>query len=196
MISSAPTSLVKSLRVPGYLLLGIASVLPMLDLLVSVMPFRPSTVVWRFGAVGLFSSAIGAPLLILFFIYVLAQFAGDRKVKLLVGVIAALITVSLVAAAGAFVLDALQMRQRIQPAAQVKFMTASIQAVLKIALEGLAALVLAISVFRSSRESRSASAARTESGRSGSPLLVGRPTARPVISEPVPEPAPKASVEE
>lgn len=195
MISSAQTSLVRSLRVPGYVILGIATVLPMLDLLVSVMPLRPSTVVWRFGAVGLYSSAIGTPLLILFFIYVLAHLSGDRKVRIAVGVIAALITVSLIAAAGAFVLDALQMRQRIQPAAQTRFMTASVQAMLKLALEGLAALVLAVSVFRSARAAKAAPAARVESGRSGSPLLVGRPSARPVVAEAV-EPAPRVSVEE
>lgn len=195
MISSAPTSLVRSLRVPGYVILGIAMVLPMLDLLVSVMPLRPSTVVWRFGAVGLYSSAIGTPLLILFFIYVLAHLSGDRKVRIVVGVISALIAVSLVAAAGAFILDALQMRQRIQPAAQTRFMTASVQAMLKLALQGLAALVLAVSVFRSSKAAKLAPAARTESGRSGSPLLVGRSAGRPSVPE-VAQPAPRAAVDE
>jgi hypothetical protein len=192
----APSNLVRNIRLPGYLILGIAMVLPLLDLLVSVMPLRPSTVVWRFGAVGLYSSAIGAPLLILFFVYVLAQLSGDKKITLFVGVIAALIALSLVAATGAFVLDALQMRQRIQPAAQTRFMTASVQAMLKIALEGLASLVLAFSAFRASRTTKAAvPATRAESGRSGSPMLVSRPSARAVAAE-APEPAPRVSTEE
>ena len=191
MIQTAPSSLVRNLRVPGYVILAIATLLPALDLLVSVMPLRPSTVVWRFGFVGLFSSAIGAPLLLLFFIYVLALFAGDRKITVLVGVVAAIITFLLVAAAGAFILDALQMRQRIQPAAQTRFMTATVQAMLKLALEGLASLVLAISVFRSLRAVKVAPVARTDSGRSGSPLLVNRPSARQVVADTA-DPAPRA----
>lgn len=199
MISSAPSNLVRSIRWPGYVILAIAMVLPMLDLLVSVMPFRPATVVWRFGAVGLYSSAIGAPLLILFFIYVLSLMAGDRKVTLVVGILAGLITLSLVAFAGAFILDALQMRQRIQPAAQTRFMTASVQAMLKLALEGLASVVLAISAVRASRATKSsAPAARAESGRSSSPLLVGRPSVRTIAPTPdkAPAPAPQVPAEE
>ena len=196
MISPAPSNLVRNIRLPGYLILGIAMVLPLLDLLVSVMPLRPSTVVWRFGAVGLYSSAIGAPLLLLFFIYVLAQLSGDKKITVFVGVISTLIALSLVAAAGAFVLDALQMRQRMQPAAQTKFMTASVLAVIKIALEGLASLALAFSAFRASRTTKAvAPVARAESGRSGSPMLVSRPSARAAALE-APEPAPRVTTEE
>ena len=198
MISPAPatSNIVRNIRLPGYLILGIAAFLPMLDLLVSVMPLRPSTVMWRFGAVGFYSSAIGAPLLILLFIYFLAQLSGDKKITIFVGIISALIALSLVAAAGGFVLDALQMRQRIQPAAQPKFMIASVQAVFKIALEGLASLVLAVSAFRASRTTKAAMpAARAESGRSGSPMLVSRPSARAVAVE-APQPAPRISTEE
>lgn len=196
MISPAPSNLVRNIRLPGYVILGIAMVLPMLDLLVSVMPLRPSTVMWRFGAVGLYSGAIGATLLILFFIYVLAQLSGDKKITLFVGVISALIALSLVAAAGGFVLDALQMRQRIQPAAQPRFMLASVQGMLKIGLELLASLVLAISAFRAARTTKAVvPAARAESGRSGSPMLVSRPSAR-VVAVDAPAPAPRISTEE
>ena len=191
MITTAPSNLVRNLRIPGYVILGIAMVLPMLDLLVAIMPFKPATVVWRFGAVGLYSSAIGTPLLLLLFIYMLAHVAGDRKVTMVVSVLAALIALSLVAGSGAFVLDTLQMRQRIQPAAQTKFMTASVQAILKLALEGLGALVLAISAFRAGRGIKSLPVARVESGRSSSPLLVGRPSVRQPLPAPV-EPAPQA----
>ncbi len=183
MITTAPNSFLRHLRVPGYLILFIAMILPLLDLLVSVMPLRPTTVVWRFGAVGLFSSAIGAPLLILFFIYVLAVFAGDRKITMLVGIVSALICLSLILGSGAFVLDALQMKQRVQPAAQTRFMTASVQAMLKLGMQGLGSLVLAISAFRALKAAKSAPVARSAEPRAASSLLVGRSAARPVVAE-------------
>jgi hypothetical protein len=175
MTSPAPTSsLARRLRVPGYLFFGIAMILPILDLLVSVYPIRLGTVVWRFGAVGLLSSAIGAPLLVLFFIFALALFLGDRRVVLTVGIVASLIALLLVAGAGSFALDALQMKRRVQEAAQQRFMMASMQAMLKLILEGISAIVLAISAFRTVNSKLKAPAAtRTESRSSGS-LVMGR----------------------
>ena len=181
--AAAPNALVRRLRVPGYLILGIAMVLPLLDLLVSVMPLRPTTVVWRFGAVGLLSSAIGAPLLILFFIFVLAYLAGDRKVVVLCAVLAALIALTMIAGAGTFALDSLQMKRRVQEAAQSRFLLASAQAMMKLGLEGLAALVLAVSAFRTVKGAKAVAIARTEA-RPSSSLLMGRAaSARPVTGE-------------
>ena len=171
--AAAPNALVRRLRAPGYLILGIAMVLPLLDLVVSVNPFRPSTVVWRFGAVGLLSSAVGAPLLVLFFVFVLAYFSGDRKVMILCTALAALIALLMIGGAGTFALDALQMKRRVQAAAQPRFIMASVQAMMKLALEGLAALVLAVSAFRTLKGAKAAPATRTEA-RASSSLLMGR----------------------
>jgi hypothetical protein len=188
--AAAPNALVRRLRAPGYLILGIAMVFPLLDLLVSVLPLRPATVVWRFGAVGLLSSAIGAPLLILFFIFVLAYFSGDRKIMVVCAAIAALIALVMIGMAGTFALDALQMKRRVQAAAQAKFLMACAQALLKLAFEGLAALVLAVSAFRTLRGAKAAPVARTEA-RPSSSLLMGRAAgARPITAEVAQIPAP------
>ncbi len=180
MTSPAPSSPVRPsnspvrhVRVPGYLFFGIAMLLPILDLLISVYPLRPGTVVWRFGAVGLLSSAIGAPLLVLFLVFVLAVLAGDRRVIIAVGVIAALIGLLLVAGTGSFALDALQMKRRVQEAAQQRFMMASMQAMLKMILEGFSAIVLAIYAFRTVNKTKIVPASRSESRGSGS-LVMGR----------------------
>ena len=181
--AAAPNALARRLRVPGYLILGIAMVLPLLDLLVSVMPLKPSTVVWRFGAVGLLSSAIGAPLLILFFIYVLAFLSGDRKIVAVCAALAAVIALLMIAGAGTFALDALQMKRRVQEAAQARFLLASAQAMMKLGLEGLAALVLAVSAFRTLKGAKAAAVARAEA-RPSSSLLMGRAaSARPITGE-------------
>ena len=192
MISSAPNSLVRHLRVPGYLFLGIATVLPLLDLLISVYPLRPATVVWRFGAVGLLSSAIGAPLLVLFFVFALAVFAGDRKIIITVGIISAIIALVLIGGAGAFALDALQMKRRVQEAAQQRFTMASIQAMLKLLLEGGAAIVLAFSAFRTLARAKVAPATRSEPRGSSAGLVMGRQSSR--IAAPIAEAPPPAAI--
>ena len=148
MITSAPNNVVRRLRVPGYLFLGIAMILPVIDLFVLVYPLRLTQVIWRFGAVGLLSSAVGAPLLVLFFVFALALFAGDRKVVAAVGVLAALIALLLIGGAGSFSLDALQMKRRVQAAAQLKYLMTAGQALVKLLIEALSAIVLSVSAFR------------------------------------------------
>ena len=182
MISSAPNSLARHLRAPGYLFFGIAMLLPVLDLLISIYPFRIGTVVWRFGAVGLLSSAVGAPLLVLFFVFALALFAGDRKVVIAVGVLAALIALLLISGSGSFVLDALQMKRRVQAAAQERFMMASAQAMLKLVLESITAIVLALSAFRALSRAKVFAAQRNEP-RGSAALVMGRQSSpRPAVA--------------
>jgi hypothetical protein len=181
MTPPAPNSLARHLRVPGYLFFGIAMILPVLDLLVSVYPIRLDTVVWRFGAVGLLSSAIGAPLLVLFFVFALAVFCGDKKVIMTVGVVASLIALLLVAGTGSFALDALQMKRRVQAAAQQRFMLASAQAMLKLILEAISAVVLAITAFRTMNKAKIVAAPRSEARGSGS-LVMGRPSSQRIVA--------------
>ena len=158
-------------------------VLPLLDFIVMLMPLRPATVMWRYGAVGLLSSAIGVPLLMLFFIYVLAYFCGDRKIMVLCAVLATVVVLFMIVGTGTFALDALQMMRRIQEAAQPKFLMASAQAMTKLALEGLAAIILAVSAFRTLKGAKAAPASRTEA-RPSSSLLMGRSSgARPITGE-------------
>jgi len=173
MTPPAPNSLARHLRLPGYLFFGIAMILPMLDLLVSVYPIRLGTVVW--------SSAIGAPLLVLFFIFALSVFLGDRKVIITVGVIASLVALLLIAGTGSFALDALQMKRRVQAAAQQRFMLASMQAMLKLILESISAIVLAISAFRALSKAKAVSATRSEARGAGS-LIMGRPSSTRTVA--------------
>ncbi len=189
--AAAPNPFIRRLRAPGYLILGIAMVLPLIDLVVSLSPLRPTTLMWRFGAVGLLASAIGAPLLVLFLIYVLAYFSGDRKVMVLCAVLAALIALMMIGGAGTFMLDALQMKRRIQEAAQARFLMASAQALFKMGLQGIAALVLAVSAFRTIKGVKTLPGPRGSSN-----MLVGRPSvARPITAElpVIPSVAPQAT---
>ena len=171
-MSTAP-DLLRRLRAPGYLIMAVTSILPLIDLLMAISPMHPGTVMWRFGAVGLVSSAVGAPLLVLTLIYALALLSGDRKVVVAVGVIAALIALLLLIGAGAFTLDALQMKSRVNPVALDKFKGASALALLKLLVMCVASIVLAVSAFRAARQSKR-EVVRT--ARPSGKLVVGQPT--------------------
>jgi hypothetical protein len=175
LISAAPMPLaadsLRRIRVPAYLIFAVTSIFPLIDLILTVLPFHPGTVMWRFGTVGLLSSAIGAPLLVLVLIYAVALWAGDRPGVITVSVLAALICVVLLIGAGSFTLDALQMKGQVNPQAMDKFKVASAMALLKLVVLGLSAAVLAISAWRSSRGAKRVVA---RAGRPNAGLVVGQ----------------------
>jgi hypothetical protein len=179
MTSSAP-DLVRRLRAPGYLIMAVTSILPLIDLLMAISPMHFGTVMWRFGAVGLISSAIGAPLLVLVLVYALALLCGDRKVVVTVGVIAVIIAVVMLVGAGSFTLDALQMKGRVNPAALDKFKGASALALVKLVVMGISAIVLAVSAFRSARLAKKEV---VRAARPGATLIVGQPAPKTAVPE-------------
>lgn len=162
---------IRRYRVPAYLIFAVTSILPMVDLVMTIWPMHPGTVMWRFGAVGLVSGAIGAPLLVLTLVYAVALFAGDRRVVITVSILAALIGLFLLIGAGAFSLDALQMKGRVNPQALDKFKTASAVALIKLLVLGFSSLFLSVSAFRASRTAKR-EAARVS--RPGATLVVGQ----------------------
>jgi len=179
MTSSAP-DLIRRLRAPGYLIMAVTSILPLIDLLMAISPMHLGTVMWRFGAVGLISSAVGAPLLVLTLVYALALLSGDRKVVITVGVIAAVVALLMIVGAGSFTLDALQMKSRVNPAALDKFKGASALALLKLVVMGIASIVLAVSAFRSARLSKRETVRAT---RPNATLIVGQSAPKAGIPE-------------
>jgi len=170
-MTPSSSDLIRRLRTPAYLIMAVTSILPLIDLLMAISPMHLGTVMWRFGAVGLISSAIGAPLLVLVLIYALALLCDDRKVVLTVGIIATIIAVLMIAGAGSFALDALQMKGRVNPAALDKFKGASALALVKLLVMGVSAVVLAVSSFRSAKVMKRETARVT---RPNSTLVVGQ----------------------
>ena len=181
-MTPSASDLVRRLRAPGYLIMAVTSILPLIDLMMAISPMHPGTVMWRFGAVGLISSAIGAPLLVLVLIYALALLSGDRKVVITVGIIAAIIAVFMLIGSGSFALDALQMKGRVNPAALDKFKGASALALVKLLAMCVSSIVLAVSAFRSARLMTKRETVRAT--RPGATLVVGQAaTSKPVVAE-------------
>lgn len=185
MIPAATAPLASRLRVPGYLILGIATILPLIDLLIQVWPLRVGTLAWRFGFVGLFSDRVSAPILLLFLMYALALASGDRKVMIFIAAVSALLALFLLSGMGSFALDTLQMKRRVPPAQVAKFNVTAVQAMAKLGLQALSALVLSVSIFNTIRKAPKVVPARGE-GRGQSSLIVGRsPTAARASAAPV-----------
>ena len=180
-MTPSASDLIRRLRAPAYLIMAVTSILPLIDLLMAISPMHFGTVMWRFGAVGLISSAIGAPLLVLVLIYALALLSGDRKVVITVGIIAAIIAVLMIGGAGSFALDALQMKSRVNPVALDKFKGASALALVKLLVMGVSAIVLAVSAFRSAKLMKRDTVRVT---RPNAGLVVGQASApKPALSE-------------
>lgn len=181
---AAPSDAIRRFRTPAYLIFTLAAILPTVELILAISPVKPSQVMWRFGAVGLFASAAAAPLIMLLLLYGLALFSEDRVVLYVIGVVAALGAAVLIASAGSFTLDALQMKRQVNPPAMTKFAVASVQALAKLLLQGVAAAVLSVSAFRAAR------ALKREVARParGSTLVVGQP-AKPKVTERADAPA-------
>jgi len=173
-MTPSASDLIRRLRAPAYLIMAVTSILPLIDLLMAISPVHFGTVMWRFGAVGLISSALGAPLLVLVLVYALALLSGDRKVVITVGVIAVVMALLMLVGAGSFSLDALQMKSRVNPVALDKFKGASALALVKLLVMGVSAIVLAVSAFRSAKLMKRETVRVT---RPSASLIMGQPGA-------------------
>src|SRR4051812_17278220 len=107
---SMSAAAIRLIRVPAYLILSMAMILPLLDYANGLVPFQLGDAIWRFGAVSLIASYAVATTVQLFFLYVVAVLAGDRKVLYLLAGIAILAAVALLGSSGMYGLDALQAR--------------------------------------------------------------------------------------
>ena len=172
MLSSAATAQLRRLRAPGYLILSIALGLPLLELVLSLLPFRPDAVTWRFAAEGILSSAVAAPMLALLLIFAIGLATDDRIAVLAVALLAAILAVILIGGAGSFILDALEMRRRVNSAQLSRFTSATALATFKLVLQAIAGITLSIAAFRARQAIKLAPTGPIDPS---SALIMGRP---------------------
>ena len=147
-------------RAPAYFVAGLMFFIPLIDIAVNASPYRIHDPNWR---VALITTSVGASATILFALlitYLVGVFAEDRPTGWLVGIISALMAVLCIGAAGAFVLDALQLRAQVPPGLEGRYNLASAWAFAKICLAVAGAAVLSINAFRSARSMQRASGRR------------------------------------
>jgi hypothetical protein len=173
---SAAEGLFRAIRTPAYLILTLAIALPFFDYVNGLFPLHLGDPLWRFGATSLIASYAVATTVQLFFLFVVAVGAGDRRVLIVVCVIGALMAVGLLAGSALYILDAIQTRARTSAGTQTRLeMTAGLVMFKLIALT-ISNIVLARAAMKASRQ------VRVPSGKSDQ-VIVRRPSV-PVTPQP------------
>ena len=161
------------LRTPGYLILSVVAIMPLLDFVAGLWPMHLADSSWRFGAIGLFSSYAVGILAELFLMFALAVAANDRKVLVAIGTVAALLALALVASSASYALDALQTRARVTPDSFKRFDFVAVEGFVKLMLVLVSSVVLSRSAFKGSRRD-GATAGRVNG--TATPLVAARPS--------------------
>ncbi len=171
----------RHLAAPTYLVALALIVIPPFDALMQVIPMRLHDARWRFGFVGMSSNALMIPVVGLLIAFIGASYFEHRQFQRVLGVASIVIAVFILILLGFFVLDALQVRSSVTPAALLAFKVASFTACFK-SLLGVATLgAFALSAFRAPRPVQPVKSQR------GAELVIGvktssRPSAPPVVS--------------
>lgn len=141
---------------------------PLLDLAAGVGSINPGEVPWRFGALGLLSGALVLPMVGLGLLLTASVLLDQPGLTRVIGGLAALGLLVILAVIVIFALDALQVRAQIRQEAKRPFDLATVKALATYALESLVALTLAIQSFKLARSASAQKGAR----KAASPLVV------------------------
>jgi hypothetical protein len=159
-VPSSVERTLKYVRTAGYVILLFAVLFPLLDLGSSLVPTHFDSATWRFGATGLVSNYMMGASIELLLMVLLALFSNQRRVLLVLAAITAIVTVALLGGSLLFVLDAIQTRSKVAPAALHRFELASVIALLKMLVFAFANGALARGALRGAREERFGSRAK------------------------------------
>lgn len=136
----------------AYLILLAAVALPALDAMSSLWPAQYASLTWRYTALSLIASSVGAPLVLLLFGYLIATLAGDRPVLIALLVFSVLLVVIIVAGSTLFLLDYVQLRGRLQVDTLSRFDAATSLSALKYLVNGILYVLLGVSILRTHRQ--------------------------------------------
>lgn len=121
---------------PAYLVAASLSIIPPVDTVLQIIPFRLGDPRWRFGAFGLLSNAMMIPMIGLLIAFVVSSYFEHRTFQRILGVVAAVVGVAALIGLGLFALDVLQVQRDVKPTGRIAFYvagsTASIKAILGI----------------------------------------------------------------
>src|SRR5690606_17216411 len=157
----------RSLLSAVYPVLLVLAVNPLVQVLVSISPYRLDDVSWRFGATGMLIAAAPGALLALGLMLLLAALLDHRAAARWMGIFAILFAVIVGVAVISFGLDALQVRRMIREDAKPRFDSESLKALLTVVLTAPALLwagLKAIGFAKGSGEKRDVD---------GPPIVVG-----------------------
>jgi hypothetical protein len=169
----------RSLAMPTYLVALALIVIPPFDTIMQLMPLRLGDPRWRFGAFGLLSNAMMIPLVGLLFAFIAATIYEHARTRQLLGVATLLIAVCTAGGFVLFGLDALQIRQDVQPNARLAVKVASVTAAAKSILGMITLAGFSYAAFKGAKHTR---VTKPKKG-SGGLILGSRPN--PLAAPPV-----------
>ena len=162
-MSVPPSDLLRRVRVPTYLVAALITVISLAEISVAIWPFHFGNVGWRISVAGVSSGAVGFLLLVWVASLAVAIAQRERGVIWLVFVLSAFVAVFAAGGVAIFALDGLQMKGQIKPEMMDRYNLSFVWGTIKIILDGIAALGVAVSAFRTGRliggQERTASAA-------------------------------------
>jgi hypothetical protein len=152
-----------------YLLALCLCVAPLLQTLGSLWPPHFDEATWRYGAVGIFLSAVGAAPLGLLIALGAAVPLGHRVILRTVGVLAIILTLLVLIVCGAFALDVLQVRSIVRPEVRGGFDLGAAKAVFMALVVMVTSILIAIASFRTASPEP-----RRRTRRNGADLIVAQ----------------------
>jgi len=137
----------------GYSTAVMLVVVPLGEAMAAVMPMAAGSAQWRFGAVGLFSRALLLALAGAVMSAYIASTNEHRRTLRTIAVLSGIASALLLAVAGTFAMDALEMSSRVTGVAQRAFRIASVNALVKLVAVCVVTAMLARSGWKASRSS-------------------------------------------
>lgn len=134
-----------------YLCAFVLFFLPYFQALAGLWPLRMGEVRWRFQAAGSMSGILMLPFLGLAFGLSIARSVGQRGITRLIGAVAGLTVLSLMAGMGLFFLDALQIKSIVRDAQMADFVKAVATATIAMTIMLCAFTFLTFVAFRSKK---------------------------------------------
>ena len=131
----------------GYFLAFLLIVTPAIDYATNITPWRPGSVDWRYAAVGLLSGFLLTPLLGMALASLLAA-TGQRRARVVVGIVNVLCAAGLVILIPLYALDFLQVRASVPAADVAPFTLGGLKALAKHVTAAIAFLWLGVALLR------------------------------------------------
>jgi hypothetical protein len=164
---------IQRIRGTAYFLAFLLIFLSVGEIVATAFPFHVSVPLWRFS-IGAMAGVSSATILVgIFLALVVAAVDESRRALWIVCTVAALFGVAYLGLAGAFLLDALQIKGTTGSNDPARFKVSSAWVFMKLALSSVAFLLLSLTAGRATRSQ--SKEVRGKNQDPVSPLLVGRP---------------------
>jgi hypothetical protein len=135
------------IRRPAYFVLIFVTLMPLVEVLANLWPYKLTTPMWRFGAVGAVTGVL-TPMMIGFVLLVaVALLAEDRVFLWLFAIVGAVVAIIVAGSLIVFLLDALQTRSQVRDDGVHRFDFATVLAAARVAFVSAGSAMLAFAAY-------------------------------------------------